>query len=276
MKYGMALPYNQVRNAPSLAKLAEETGWDGLFLGDAIWCEDPMMALAAAAMTTSRLRLGPMVIPAPLRKPWKIASEALALDRLSDGRTILGLGTGAVWMGWQAFPDEVTETKARAEMLDETIDILTLLFQRKQADYEGKHYHLKLTSLDEMYYPPKPVQQPRIPIWAPLVWPWKKSKQRILKCDGMLPEKLSADGKPQEITPNDLHEMKSFVDANWTLATPFDIVVSGKTKDMTTSGLQDKILPWQAAGATWWIEGFWDEPEEAAARRIQQGPPMLG
>ncbi len=275
MKYGMALPYNQVRNVPSLAKLAEETGWDGLFLGDAIWCEDPMMALAAAAMTTSRLRLGPMVIPAPLRKPWKIASEALALDRLSDGRTILGLGTGAVWMGWQAFPDEVTETKARAEMLDETIDILTLLFQRKQADYEGKHYHLKLTSLDEMYYPPKPVQQPRIPIWAPLIWPRKKSMQRILKCDGMLPEKFSADGKPQEITPNDLHEMKSFVDANRTLATPFDIVISGKTKDMTTSGQQDKILPWQAAGATWWIEGFWDEPEEAAARRIQQGPPAL-
>ncbi len=179
-------------------------------------------------------------------------------------------------MGWQAFPDEVTDAKARAGMLDETIDILTLLFQRKASDYEGNHYHLKLTSLDEMYYPPKPVQQPRIPIWAPLIWPKKKSMRRILKCDGMLPEKFSPDGSPQEVTPDDLHEMKTFVDANRTPATPFDIVISGKTKDLTASGQQDKILPFQAAGATWWIEGFWDEPEEAAAHRIQQGPPALG
>lgn len=130
MKFGLALPYNEVRIVARLAQLAEEAGWDGCFLGDAIWCEDPMIALAAAAMTTSRIRLGTMIIPVPLRRPWKIASESVALDRLSDGRLILGLGTGAVWMGWQSFPDEVTDSKARAEMLDETIDILTLLYQR--------------------------------------------------------------------------------------------------------------------------------------------------
>lgn len=99
-----------------------------------------MIALAAAAMTTSRIRLGTLIIPVPLRRPWKIASESIAVDHLSDGRLILGLGTGAVWMGWQGFPDEVTDNKARVEMLDETIDILTLLYQRKQFDYDGKHY----------------------------------------------------------------------------------------------------------------------------------------
>ena len=134
MKFGLSLPYNEARIVAQLSKLAEETGWDGCFLGDYIWCEDPMIALAAAAMTTSRIRLGTMVIPVPLKSPWKIASESVALDRLSDGRLILGLGTGAVWMGWQSFPDEVTDAKARAEMLDETIDILTLLYQRKQFD----------------------------------------------------------------------------------------------------------------------------------------------
>jgi alkanesulfonate monooxygenase SsuD/methylene tetrahydromethanopterin reductase-like flavin-dependent oxidoreductase (luciferase family) len=136
---------------------------------------DPMICLSAAAMTTSRIKLGTIVIPVPLRRPWKIASESLALDHLSDGRVILGLATGAVWMGWHAFPDEVTDTRARAEMLDETIDILTLLYQRQQFDYDGKHYHLKLTQMDLMHYPPKPIQQPRIPLWVVGVWPRMKT-----------------------------------------------------------------------------------------------------
>ncbi len=119
-----------------------------------------MIVLAAAAVNTSRIRLGTMVIPVPLRQPWKIASESVALDRLSNGRVTLGLGAGAVWMGWQAFPDTVTDPRLRAEMLDETIDILDLLYQRQPFDYDGKHYHLKLTQLDVQFYPPPPVQQP--------------------------------------------------------------------------------------------------------------------
>jgi alkanesulfonate monooxygenase SsuD/methylene tetrahydromethanopterin reductase-like flavin-dependent oxidoreductase (luciferase family) len=176
LKFGLALPYATPRVVARLSQLAEEAGWDGCFVGDAIWCEDPMIGLAAAAMTTRRIRLGTMVIPMPLRRPWKVASESIALDHLSDGRLILGLGAGAVWMGWQGFPDEVTDTRARAEMLDESIDILTLLYQRKPFDYPGKHYHLKLTLVDEQHYPPKPVQQPRIPLWV--TGCWRKSSTR--------------------------------------------------------------------------------------------------
>jgi hypothetical protein len=275
MKFGLSLPYNEARLVASLSKLAEETGWDGVFLGDYIWGEDPMIALAAAAMKTSRIRLGTLVIPVPLRSPWKIASESVAVDRLSDGRLILGLGTGAVWMGWQSFPDVVTDTKARAEMLDETIDILTLLYQRKQFDYDGRHYHLKLTLMDERHYPAKPIQQPRIPLWAPAIWPRKKSMQRILKCDGMVPEKRSADGKPEDVTPDDVRQMKAFVKENRTLTTPFDIVISGKTNNLANSQRKDVILPWLEAGATWWIEGLWGESEEAVTERIRQGSPRL-
>ncbi|HNT74172.1 MAG TPA: LLM class flavin-dependent oxidoreductase [Anaerolineae bacterium] len=275
IKFGLALPYNQARLVAQLAQLAEEAGWDGCFLGDAIWCEDPMIALAAAAMTTSRIRLGTMLIPVPLRRPWKIASESVALDRLSNGRLILGLGTGAVWMGWQSFPDEVTDAKARAEMLDETIDILTLLYQRKQFDYEGKHYHLKLTLMEERHYPSQPVQQPRIPLWAPALWPRKKSMQRILKCDGAFPEKVGADGKPETMTPKDMSEMKAFVAANRTLTTPFDIVASGKTDGLNKAQQRDELWPWVEAGATWWVEGLWNESEEAVTERIRQGPPVL-
>lgn len=275
MKYALALPYGSARMVAKLSQLAEEAGWDGCFLGDAIWCEDPMIALAAAAMVTQRIRLGTMIVPVPLRRPWKLASESVALDRLSDGRLILGLGPGAIWMGWQSFPDEVTDNHSRAEMLDETIDILTLLYQRKQFDYDGKHYHLKLTLMDEMHYPPKPVQQPRIPLWVVGVWPRKKSMQRILKCDGIIVEKRNTDGNPENATPVDICEIKAYVNANRTLTTPFDIVTSGKTAGMDRSQLQETLMPWVDAGVTWWIEGLWEESEEKVIERIRNGPPCL-
>ncbi|HLF75554.1 MAG TPA: LLM class flavin-dependent oxidoreductase [Anaerolineales bacterium] len=275
MRFGLALPYGSARRAAEMACLAEEAGWDGCFLGDAIWCEDSMIALAAAAMVTHRIRLGTMIIPAPLRKPWKVASESVALDHLSGGRLTLGLGAGAVWMGWQGFPDEVTDAKTRAEMLDESIDILTLLYQRKQFDYDGLHYHLKLTLVDEMYYPPKPVQQPRIPLWVTGLWPRKKSMQRVLKCDGVLVEKMNPEGQSEEVTPADIRAIKAYVDANRILTTPFDIVVGGKTTGLDQAQLQGKLLPWKEAGTTWWIEGLIEEPEERAMERIRGGPPRL-
>jgi hypothetical protein len=274
MKYAVAL-YASARMAANLAQLAEQSGWDGVFLGDAIWCQDPVVALAAAAMTTSRIRLGTMVIPVPLRRPWKLASESVALDHLSNGRLTLGLGAGAVWMGWQAFPDEVTDTKTRAGMLDETIDILDLLFQRKPFDYDGEHYHLKLTLLDEMHYPPKPIQQPRIPLWVPGIWPRMKSMRRLLKCDGLLPQKMNSKGEFEEVTPADLRQMKAYIDANRTLDTPFDLVAEGKTNGLDQAQVKEKLQGWAEAGATWWVEGLWEASEEQAATRLRQGPPGL-
>lgn len=171
--------------------------------------------------------------------------------------------------------DEVTDTRARAEMLDEGIDILTLLYSRKQFDYDGKHYHLKLTLVDEIHYPPPPVQKPRIPIWVVGAWPRMKSMKRILKCDGLLPAKMNKEGKFEEVLPADVREMKAFIDANRTTATPFDIVVEGKTASLGRAQISDKLNPWFEVGATWGIEGMWSDPEDQILSRILQGPPRL-
>jgi hypothetical protein len=176
-------------------------------------------------------------------------------------------------MGWQSFPDEVTDTRSRAEMLDESIDILTSLYQRKQFDYDGKHYHLKLTLMDEQHYPPRPVQQPRIPLWVVGIWPRQKSMRRVLKADGVILEKRNSQGASEEVTPTDICEIKTYVDANRTLTTPFDIVVGGKTAGLERAGIQDKLLPRQEAGLTWWIEDVIGEPEEQVMARIRTGPP---
>jgi hypothetical protein len=178
-------------------------------------------------------------------------------------------------MGWQSFPDEVTDNRVRAEMLDESIDILTLLYQRKQFDYEGKHYHLKLTLLDEMYYPPRPLQQPRIPLWVVGIWPRSKSMRRVLKCDGVIVEKASSEEKGEEVTPVDICEIQTYVKSNRTLTTPFDIVVIGKTLSLEPVGRVAKLLPMQEAGLTWWIEDLISEPERQVIESIRSGPPRL-
>ena len=83
-----------------LARVAERSGWDGFFVWDHIYffagnpVGDPWVQLAAVADATERLRIGTMVTPLPRRRPWVVARQAVTLDRLSDGRFVLGVGIG--------------------------------------------------------------------------------------------------------------------------------------------------------------------------------------
>ena len=99
--------------------------------------------------------------------------------------------------------------------------------------------------------------------------------ERVLKCDGVIVEKRSKDNKPEDVTPADILEIKSFVDANRPMSTPFDIVLNGSTAGLKQNQLQDKFHQLNDAGVTWWIEGLWESTEEKATERIQQGPPSL-
>lgn len=99
--------------------------------------------------------------------------------------------------------------------------------------------------------------------------------RRVLKCDGVLVEKMNLEGKGEEVTPEDVREIKAYVEANRALTTPFDIVVNGKTAGLDQAQLRDQLLPWREAGATWWIEGLIEASEEQAAERIRRGPPRL-
>jgi alkanesulfonate monooxygenase SsuD/methylene tetrahydromethanopterin reductase-like flavin-dependent oxidoreductase (luciferase family) len=164
---------------------------------------------------------------------------------------------GAVWMGWQAFPDYTTDIKTRAELLDEGIDILSLLYRAKPFDYDGKHYHLRLTAVDEQHYPPPPLQQPRIPLWVVGVWPRMKSMRRVLKCDGLIPAVMNADGRFADVRPEDIRAMKASIDAHRMRTTPFDIVVEGQIQPMDCAQAAEKLRSWSEAGATWWLESLW-------------------
>lgn len=274
MKYGFVLPYGDARTAAELAQEAEAAGWDGFFVWEPVWGIDAWVSLAAAAMLTSRIRLGTMLTPLSRMRPWKLASETATLDHLSNGRVILSVGLGAVDTGFAEF-GEVTDRKTRAELLDEGLDILTGLWRGQPFNYTGEHYRVAQTSF---YPPPPPVQQPHIPIWVVGAWPRKKSMQRVLRYDGLLPAKLNQDGTFAEITPADLQAMKDFIEANRTAATPFDIVMEGVTPGDDPERAAAIVQNWAQAGATWWIEAMWGAPEEpvdtgAVLARLRQGPP---
>jgi alkanesulfonate monooxygenase SsuD/methylene tetrahydromethanopterin reductase-like flavin-dependent oxidoreductase (luciferase family) len=110
-----------------LAYEAEEAGWDGVFIWDHIgqpnFAVDPWVTLAAMAMKTQFIKLGPIVTPIPRRRPWKLARETVSLDHLSHGRLILGVGIGWSEKEFETF-GEVGKPQTRAEKLDEGLDIL--------------------------------------------------------------------------------------------------------------------------------------------------------
>jgi alkanesulfonate monooxygenase SsuD/methylene tetrahydromethanopterin reductase-like flavin-dependent oxidoreductase (luciferase family) len=269
MKYGFVMPSGDARAAADLAYEAEDAGWDGFFVWEPVWGIDAWVCLTAAAMRTSRIRLGTMITPLSRMRPWKLASEAATLDNLSGGRVILSVGLGAVDTGFAEF-GEVADRKTRAELLDEGLDIVTGLWQGQPFTYDGKHYTIKPTSF---MVPPPPAQQPRIPIWVVAAWPRPKSMARALRYDGLLPMALPKGGQPRQATPAELAEMRDYIAAR--RSGPYDLVVEGMTPGPGADGAA-VVRPWAEAGATWWIEAQWQAPGPAALRaRLQQGPPRL-
>jgi len=276
MKYGFVLPYGDAHSAANLAHEAEAAGWDGFFVWEPVWGIDAWVSLAAAAMITKRIRLGTLLTPPSRMRPWKLASETVTLDHLSNGRVILSVGLGAIDTGFESF-GEVTDRKTRAELLDEGLDILTGLWRGQPFNYDGKHYKIRET---RFMPPPPPVQQPRIPIWVVGAWPREKSMRRVLKYDGLLPNVLGKTGKHRKMKPDDVFEMKAYVEAHRTETAPFDIVVEGTTPGDSPKKAASIVRKWADAGATWWIEALWSAPRNAKGmkvfrKRIEQGPPRI-
>ena len=157
MKYGFVLPWGDARTAADLAAIAERHGWHGFFVWEPVWGVDAWVALAAAAMVTTRIRLGTMLTPLPRRRPWDLAGQAATLDNLSGGRVILSVGLGAAHAGWLAFEPDPGR-RIRAQLLDEGLDVVTGLWAGQPFEYEGRHY--RVTPSDFMP-PPPPVQRHR-------------------------------------------------------------------------------------------------------------------
>src|SRR5579863_9328215 len=138
MHYGMILPGGSAVEQLDQAILAEESGWDGVFVWEAAYGVDAWSLLSAIAVRTSRVTIGTLLTPLPWRRPWKVASQVATVDRLSEGRVVLTVGIGAITDDLPLTAEE-TDIKGRAERLDEGIDLMRLLWSGRKS-YHGRFY----------------------------------------------------------------------------------------------------------------------------------------
>ncbi len=308
MKYGIDLPNMRECSDPKLlaeiAREAEDAGWDGVFLFDSLAMDswgsdevpphaDPWIALAAIAAATNRVKFGPMIAPLSRRRPWKVARETVTLDHLSNGRMVLPVGLGTPEDGGFQGVGEELNRKTRADLLDESLAIIDGLWTGEPFAHEGTHYNLK-----EMTFLPKPVQQPRIPVWVVGAWPRMKSMRRTVRWDGVVPvimrgesaeqpemeqvgDRVREDGAYVGITVEDVAEIRAYADEQRPDGAPFDIVLEGWSSASDKAKATAAIAAYEDAGATWWVEAVWSwlylppRDIEGLRARIREGPPRL-
>jgi alkanesulfonate monooxygenase SsuD/methylene tetrahydromethanopterin reductase-like flavin-dependent oxidoreductase (luciferase family) len=230
-----------------LAERAERRGFDGFFVWDHVAYREPVKALAdpwvtlaAVAMRTERVRIGPLVTPLARRRPHQLARETVTLDRLSGGRLVLGVGLGSEVTGEfdPARFGEEGDPKARARLLDDGLE-------RLLGYWNGE-------------FEPRPVQRPRIPIWVAARWPKRRPLRRAARYEGLFPIDLPG--------PEALEELAAEVAAlREGAAGPYDLVAE--------HAAGEDPAPWAAAGATWCITSFGSQPTPAEVEAaIDAGP----
>jgi alkanesulfonate monooxygenase SsuD/methylene tetrahydromethanopterin reductase-like flavin-dependent oxidoreductase (luciferase family) len=263
-----------------VAAAAESASWDGFFVWDhVVWHKDsghpfgdPWMLLTAAALATSRIRLGALITPIARRRPEQLARQVATLDAASRGRAIFAAGLGAPLDDEFGSFGDTTDPVVLAERLDEGLDLLARYWTGTPVTHRGRHFQV-----DDVALLPATVQQPRPPVWIAGRWPNRRPLERAARWDGVVP--LFADathGVPP--APDDVRGVVARVaEHRPETAGPFEVVVGGQTAPDTAA---DLIGPLAAAGATWWDERQHIRSPDLYAltpvlRRVEQGPPAL-
>jgi alkanesulfonate monooxygenase SsuD/methylene tetrahydromethanopterin reductase-like flavin-dependent oxidoreductase (luciferase family) len=259
VRSGLSLPlFDELSDPLVVARLAadaEAAGWHGFFVWDHLRWEAPVrrvadswITLAAIAYATERIRLGPMVTPLPRRRPVKVARETATLDVLSGGRLTLGVGIGEDRFGREfSKTGEQLDDRARGQMLDEALEILTAAWSGEPVHHQGDHY-----TVDDVEFLPRPVQRPGVPVWIAGFRGNARPIRRAARYDGFFPVNLEHPDQLAEVvaTVTELRQDSS---------APYDFVVSlpvGVDPD-----------PWEQTGATWWLRSF--DPERVSSDQVR-------
>ena len=144
----------------------EELGFAGLFRSDHFTNARPpdkgslemVVSLAYLADHTQHIHFGPLVAPISFRHPTLLARQASALDDLSGGRMILGLGAGWQEREHRLFGHDLGDIPTRMARFEEGLEVITrLLSSDEPVTYQGKFFQLQ-----EALLLPRP-QRPRGP-----------------------------------------------------------------------------------------------------------------
>ena len=119
----------------------------------------PVPALVAAALATTRLRVGSLVFSNDFRHPAVLAKEAATIDVLSGGRFELGLGGGWLRAEYDQTGIRFDAPGTRIERLEEAVTIIKGLLAGERVTFAGRHY-----TIADLEGRPTPVQRPHPPI----------------------------------------------------------------------------------------------------------------
>ena len=270
MHYGIeVVPFGDFcdpRRIVALAHLAEECGWEGLWIWDHMLIPygagDPWVTLSAVAATTQSIKLCVGVSPLPRYRPHVLARTLTGLDLLSQGRVIFSTGLGIA-------PDfapfgEPSDDRTRAAMLDEGLEFLAGYFSGEQISRKGKYY-----SADKVRLVPTPVQKPRIPVW--IGGESHPALRRAARWDGWIMGTVDENGRVTN-PPEEIADRVAYILENRTATTTFDVAVDGVSRPGETALVRE----YEKAGATWWFEIIHQMRGTQAELegRIQAGPPL--
>ena len=157
----------------AVAKAADETGYESLFLYDHFLYEggysghpypEPVLecfvTLGAVAAITKKIILGQLVLGIPYRNPAMLTKMATSLDLISGGRTILGIGAGWHAREMEAYGwGELEDVPTRMKRFEEAIQVILKLWNERPASHDGRYYHL-----NKVVDNPMPIQRPHPPI----------------------------------------------------------------------------------------------------------------
>ena len=262
MQHALTLPpYGELADPLVLVEVAvaaEQAGWDAVFLWDHVLrrpddpqeTADPWVAMAAIAMATERIRIGPMVTPITRRRPIKLAREATTLDHLSRGRLTLGLGLGVDTTRELSAFGETVDPRLRGQRLDEGVELLCAFWAGEEVDFHGEHF-----VADRVLVRPRPFQRPRIPLWFAARGDARKPVRRAARYDGLYPIEFDERG---------LREMLDVVRDERGSLDGFDVIARP-----STSSEYDRF---GEIGVTWAITG--PLPGEPGVLEMASNPPL--
>ncbi|MCM8747213.1 TIGR03560 family F420-dependent LLM class oxidoreductase [Thermomicrobium sp. CFH 73360] len=148
--------------------LTEELGFDSLWRSDHLFSvigvvERETLALwpslTAVALRTTRITFGQLVSPVSFRHPVELAQHAVALDHLSGGRYVLGVGAGWYEREHEAFGFALLSVRERMERLAEALEVIRLLWTGEVVSHQGTYYQLVQAQLR-----PRPLREAGLPI----------------------------------------------------------------------------------------------------------------
>jgi len=291
MKFGTVLPaVQQMPGTPAwetagdprvlvaVARCADELGYAWAPCSDhvvvpkpalptmgATWYE-PATTLAFVAGVTQRLRLLSHVLILPYHSPFDVAKQYATLDRLSGGRVILGVGTGHLRREFQALGADYVE---RGAVTDEAIRVIDALWTQEEASLASKRY-----SFEGLYLAPRPLQQPRPPIWV-----GGNSRRAARRA-----AELGDGWVPWEVTPEGVRDRLEYVQRLGARSTPLEVVVPAGPVEITARAVDgararftgsreqviDDIRAYADAGVTGMTVGFRSRSLEERLEQLER------